>query len=193
MKNFHEQKWYRIARIVVCLVLVLAAAYVVYGKVSGSNDEKEIVYQQNSYDYLDELYANKDYKTLMDYVLKSYRKGHDLSDWEHYEFCSMYNLKENIDFWRDDVLNGRAEAVAFQWLFYDEWCLIGQTYAHELDEQEIEEFGAYIEQAKEDMANIFELDQKAYDAYVEKILANDYFITFEECEIIINDWLASKK
>lgn len=188
MESLHEKKWYRIARIVVCVVLALAAAYVLYGKYSGADEQEEANWQQEGYAYMDELYAAKDYEALMDYCNTAHKKGHDITGWEHYEFCAMYSLVDSINFWRDDIFNGKGKSIAYQWLFYDEWCLIGITYAEELDEQEMEYFGEYIEQAINDMHDIFGLTDEEYDAYVEKLIANDYLISFEECEEIISAW-----
>ena len=177
----------------VVIVSVLAAAAVIAGVswyLSGRQerkDEADFIWEQNHIPVFNELYENGEYEEMMALYWDAAEEEHYLTDWEHKEFCRIYEAMLSVQETLAEAEKTELDKSALTFLFYDEWTLIGSVCNEGLNDRDKEFFSPAVALAQKDMRERFGLSGEEYDAFLQRVKENGGQIFYDEAEKFIEE------
>ena len=162
------------------LAAVIAGVFIVHARreaKEAARDREEYLWQRESFAEMDRLYEAGDYDGLADLFFRASEEGHDVWQYRHRDFCSVY---QDIRMARESlrVLGiGREDRL---FLFHDELNLYGLERMTWLSDEE----KALLEEQREPLIRDFEERFRLTDAELDAFLGmirKDGFVPLAEC------------
>lgn len=174
-----------IKRVVLVTALVFAAIFVLiwWNDNRYKRDAKaDYLWKQENYPKMTQWYDNEDYDSMMEFYIKAMEEDRAAWDWEHADFCNIYDNVMEIQRRLELVKNGETLGeIALENMFYDEWCVIGIPLRKDLDDEERQRLEPYIELADTDVRERYDLTEEEYNSFYEQIKQNNGQPNGEEC------------
>lgn len=180
----------RIALIVGLVLAAGAALCILFTVLNGRQtreNREEYAWRQEHLQELDKLFDEGDYDTLISSFEKARDEGHDLYDWQHYEFCTFWQEAAYID------LNLEAREAGFFTendaadLLYEELRIRGFRYRRNIPAGDLEIMASRAEQYQNGLEEIFHVSSEDLEEFDRMLEKNDGFPEYNACSQYVKD------
>lgn len=180
----------RTAAIVGIILAAGAALFIIFSVLSNRENiqnRKEYAWRQENIPRLDRLFEEGEYDALAAAFASAQDEGHDLYDWQHFEFCAFWDetgfMDQNLKY-RDEGLFSQEDAEI---LLYQELKVRGFLKWRKVPAEDLKIMTARAEKYQNDLEEIFHVssqDLETFDAMLQK---NNGFPELKVCSQYVAD------
>lgn len=189
----YRKEMNKTAKIILITVLVLAMVAGILGGIhycfekiifspkSDKDIKMEMMWEQENYPKLDELYEQEDYYEILVFIEEhSEDEGYSIYNWEHYDFIEVYRFYENCMYTANIIENEAYDEEDVKWCIVDALFVLREVDYVTYSDEEEELIAQYREEVCELLKQQFgmtqtEIDKLYQDSYIEE----DYGIVFD--------------
>ena len=202
----HLSKAMMICVAAVLVLFIVVAVYNKYFSYSAKRDRQnaeemsEMVWEHDYFGTMDELYEAKDYDGLVDgLILSEEVDGHNVWDYEHYEFVNTYSIYKELveDFVPALDSNEQLLEIMLGDYIFDMNVFYFRQYADEYagcNEEEIAILDGYRDEVMDIMHDKLGISDDEMDAYLtEYNRVSEGYLSYSACDEIAEKYLNEKQ
>lgn len=174
------------------IVRILAVILVIYGVLYGlfrymeqkesRENRREYLWQQEEIPKLNAMFEAGEYDDLIDAFRRAGDEGHSLYEWEHYDFCVLYESTKYMDETlraREKGLFTDSDAIA---LLYDELCFRGAGYKTRIPAEDRKLIQELYDPYRNDLVDIFHMTEEELESFDQMLKKYGGYPEYKACE-----------
>lgn len=188
-----------VKRVVVVVLIVAAIAvaavfgfnwWVDYDLATGTEmTTEEYLWREENYPKWDALYEEGKYEELMETIHTASDENHIVWEWEHYNFCIMYdNIESALGHMEKYAEQGKLNSSGYELLLYEQWKVKGMELYGELTEEELEVLRPMAEPVMADFESRWGFTEEEYDTMYKEFQERKGYVSFDTIENFLKDW-----
>lgn len=180
----------RTALIIGLILAAGAALFLLFGLFrnrENMDNRREYAWRQEHLQELDALFEAGDYDALIKAFEDARDQGHDLYDWEHYEFCTFWEETVAVDHTLAGLREGYFTETDAEDLLYMELRIRGFRERRNIPEADMRIMTERAQRYQNDLVEIFHATPEDLKMFDEMLAKHDGFPRYEECSRYVKD------
>ena len=177
--------------VIVGFILAAGAALFLFFSISRNrenlNNRNEYAWRQEHLQELDRLFDEGEYDSLITAFETARDEGHDLYDWDHYEFCTFWEEAEYIDHCLEARDAGYFSKEDAEELLYQELRIRGFRKRRAVPAEDQKIMAARAEQYQNDLEDIFHVSAEDLETFDAMLAKNGGFPEYKACSKYVED------
>lgn len=186
----------RVVIVVLIMAVIVVAAvvgfnwWVNYDLATGTEmTTEEYLWREENYPKWDTLYEEGKYEELMETIHTASDEDHIVWEWEHYNFCIMYdNIESALNHIAKDAEEGKLNSSGYKLLLYEQWRVKGMELYGELTEEELEALRPMAEPVLADFETRWGFTEEEYNEMYQELQESEGYVSFDTIEDFLKDW-----
>lgn len=151
------------------------------------DNRKEYAWRQEHLAELDRLFEEGEYDALVEAFESARDEGHDLYDWDHYEFCTFWEEVTYVDRKLAERENGLFSKYDAEEVLYTELRIRGFSKRRRVPEEDLQIMAGLAQKYQDDLTDIFHATPEDLETFDQMLEKDKGYVSFEICSQYVKD------